>query len=233
MSEPSPFDAYSIARLTGGMDRVLDTALVVLVQTGRVRVRRNGRLTVVERSARDEVEQAVLGVIESGYRTAPLVRAGLATDPRLGFVTRRLVEAGQLVPARIGWRRARVGPLVPTASGRRLLEQLRAAPPAWPELAGTGAAEVAVHGWERMADAELRAALFEAEQMVPLPDPYLTDRRTDPRTDPRRASRAGGTAGSTGDGGIGMIPVMGASSGGHGSDGGSDGGGGCGGGGGG
>src|SRR3982750_4043667 len=48
MGEQRLLDVYEVAFLAGGPDRVVDTALVALVETGRVRVQRAGELSVVD-----------------------------------------------------------------------------------------------------------------------------------------------------------------------------------------
>ena len=62
-SVPSDLDVYDIAYLAGGPARVVDTALVALVQTGRVRVHSPGRLATVDLARRHPVEAAVLDAI--------------------------------------------------------------------------------------------------------------------------------------------------------------------------
>lgn len=173
-TDTSQLDVHAAACLAGGTDRVVDTVLTVLVETGRVRVQRDGLLTVLDRRARDEVEAAVLDAIGTrGHRTAGLVRHRAGTDVRLTGLVDRLVAEGQLTARR---RRRGSGPAL-TAAGRRSLRQLRAQPPARGAVAGTSAAAVALHGPARMPDAELRGALFESSRPVRLRRGLLPGRR--------------------------------------------------------
>lgn len=159
-------DVHAAACLAGGTDRVVDTVLAVLVETGRVRVQRDGQLTMLDRRTRDEVEAAVLDAIGTrGHRTAGPVRQRAGTDARLGVLVDRLVADGLLTPRRRRWGAGGPGPTL-TPAGRRALRQLRAEPPVRGATAGTSAAAVALHGPGRMPDAELRAALFESDRPV-------------------------------------------------------------------
>jgi len=114
-----------------------------------------------------------------------MVRVRAAPDERLVRLADRLVREGLLargLARRLGLR----GPaLVPTATGRRVLRQLRAEPPAWKPTSGPSAAQVALDGTGRMADRALHAAVF----VVPRP------RRT-PRRDRLHYYRSGAQADS-------------------------------------
>lgn len=157
-------DVYAIACLAGGTPRVVDTALVVLVETGRVRVTAPGELAVVSLVRRHPVEAAVLDAVgPAGHRSVETVRWRLTTDERILEVPRRLRDAGLLgacgtiAPAlRLSrWR------LAPTYAGRHLLHELRDDPPVDTVAAGTSAMAVALHGRERMPDQALCASIFE------------------------------------------------------------------------
>lgn len=160
-------DVHAAACLAGGADRVVDAALAALVESGRVRVDREGRLTLIERRSRDEVAAAVLDAVGTrGHRTAGLVRQRAGADPRIAAVAGRLVDAGLLAPGRRGRLR-------PTREGRRTLRQLRRTVPPHADgpadlvplsgvPGGSSAARVALHGPPAMPDAELRAALFDS-----------------------------------------------------------------------
>src|SRR5215203_5192803 len=90
-------DLYEVACLAGGPDRMIDAAVVALVDSGRVRVDEDARLTVVEPTRRSGVEAAVLDAIGTrGWRTAGLVRPRAAQDPRVTGVVERLARAGLL-----------------------------------------------------------------------------------------------------------------------------------------
>ena len=157
-------DVYEIACLSGGAIRMVDTALVALVESGRVSVTTPGCLATASLVRRHPVEAAVLDAIgPSGHRSVETVRWRLATDERVLGVDRRLRDAGLLgtggtvVPAarRSRWR------LAPTYAGRHLLHELRDDPPVDTVAPGTSAMTVALHGRERMADQALCAAIFE------------------------------------------------------------------------
>jgi hypothetical protein len=161
---PRTLDVYEIAYLAGGPDRMVDTALVALVQTGRVRVHRPGLLATVTLSRRHPVEAAVLDAVGPiGHRSVDTIRWRLATDERLLEVGRRLQCEGllghthRLVPHLSGGRSSPA----PTHEGRRVLRGLETELPADVVAAGTDAMLVAICGTERMPDRTLRAAIFE------------------------------------------------------------------------
>ena len=73
----------------------MDTALVALVQTGRVRVHCPGQLATVDLTRRHPVEAAVLDAIgPAGHRSIDTIRWRVAGDERLLDVGHRLQEAG-------------------------------------------------------------------------------------------------------------------------------------------
>jgi hypothetical protein len=154
-------DVYDIAYLAAGPDRVVDTALVALVETGRVRVQPPGQLTVAELARRHPVEAAVLDAVGTrGHRSVDVVRWRLADDDRVFAIGRRLVSAGllsrwPLVPRRT--RRASV----PTVAGRQLLRRLAAEPPTDPAWDGGTSVLVALHGRDRLSDELRRSLIFE------------------------------------------------------------------------
>jgi hypothetical protein len=156
-------DVYGIACLAGGQVRVVDTALVALVESGRIRVSAPGCLATVSLARRHPVEAAVLDAVgPTGHRSVETVRWRLATDERVLDVERRLRDVGLLcsggvLPAarRSRWR------LTPTYAGRHLLHELRDDPPEDRVAPGTSAMTVALHGRESMPDQALCAAIFE------------------------------------------------------------------------
>jgi hypothetical protein len=156
-------DVYGIACLAGGQVRVVDTALVALVESGRLRVSAPGCLATVQLARRHPVEAAVLDAVgPTGHRSVETVRWRLATDDRVLDVERRLRDvallcSGGLLPAarRSRWR------LTPTYAGRHLLHELRDDPPVDRVAPGTSAMTVALHGRESMPDQALRASIFE------------------------------------------------------------------------
>ena len=162
-------DVYDIACLSGGPDRVVDTALVALVQSGRVRIHRPGQLATVALSRRHPVEAAVLDAVGPiGHRSVDTIRWRLATDERLVGITRRLQRDGllghthRLVPHLSGGRSSPA----PTHEGRRVLRRLEAQPPADDVAPDTDALLVALHGTERLPDRGLYAAAFAAVRTV-------------------------------------------------------------------
>jgi hypothetical protein len=160
----SDLDLYDIAYLAGGPERAVDTALVALVQTGRIRVHSPGSFAAVGLSRRHPVEAAVLDAIgQAGHRSVDTILWRLADDERLLSVEDRLRKAGLLRRGRWLGRRHTVDRrlMVRTAAGRRTLRRLSLEPPADLVAAGTDAMAVAVGGKASLRDRELSAAVFE------------------------------------------------------------------------
>jgi len=162
-------DVYEIACLAGGPDRVVDTALVALVESGRVRIHRPGQLAAVDLSRRHPVEAAVLDAVGTvGHRSADTIRWRVAGDERLLDVVQRLQREGllgrthRLVPHFSGGRSSPA----PTSEGRRVLRELEAHPPADQTAPATDAMQVALCGTEQLPDREFRAAIFEPGRTV-------------------------------------------------------------------
>lgn len=146
-------DVYEVAYLAGGCDRVVDTALVALVRTDRVRVHSPGELATADLTRRHPVEAAVLDAIgPSGHRSVDTIRWRLRDDARIEDVRRALQDDG--LTARARWRRHRQS--LPTPAGRRLVGQLRAE-----RAAGADEWRVALDGREAMPDQALGASIFE------------------------------------------------------------------------
>src|SRR3712207_7115736 len=120
-------DVYEAAHLAGGPARVVDTAVVALVRSGRVRVHSSGELATAELVRRHPVEAAVLDAIgPAGHRSVDTIRWRLAGDERIGDVDRRLRQRGLLRPrGPLAFLRREAAPVSPTRSGRRLLARLR------------------------------------------------------------------------------------------------------------
>ena len=150
-------DVYEIAFLAGGVQRVVDTALVALVESGRVRVHAPGELAAAGPARRHPVEAAVLDAVGTrGHRSVDTIRWRLTGDERLTGLGRSLASAGLLrrtLRGRTTW--------VPTRAGRQALHELAAQPPVDRALDGGSAMQVALRGREAMPDAGLRAAIFE------------------------------------------------------------------------
>ncbi|MCF6507084.1 TIGR04222 domain-containing membrane protein [Blastococcus sp. MG754426] len=148
-------DLYEFAFLAGGRERVVDTAVVVLVESGRLRVHPPGELSMVEAFRRHPVEAAVLDAVGArGHRSVDTIRWRSVNDDRITGLARRLADAG-LLRRRSLHRRGR---WAPTRAGRALL---RRGPLADPSLDGGSAVLVAQHGRAAMTDTALRSAVFE------------------------------------------------------------------------
>jgi hypothetical protein len=216
-------DLYDVAYLAGGPDRVVDTAVVALVRSGRVRVHTPGQLATADLSRRHPVEAAVLDVVgPKGHRSVDTIRWRSCTDERLLDVGRGLQRAGLLgrfgavLPLKRGPRQK----LAPTRAGRRVLEEY-----ADRSLGDVEATRVALGGRSAMGDAKLRAAIFEPPDTTPLIPRMRRPSRRDLRNDPELAAQWAGAHGVAGG-----IYLGGAFDGGGGFDGGGLGGGGDGGG---
>jgi hypothetical protein len=203
-------DLYDIAFLAGGPARVVDTALVALVASGRVRVHSPGELAVADLARRHPVEAAVLDAVgPQGHRSVETIRWRLTEDVRLLDLGRRLSADGLLRSRRVRGRGDR-SPWTTTGAGRRALRHMTTTPPPDTVADGTSALRVALHGREAMPDGTLRTAVFER----PSPPPSvgaadtLRRRRDAEHADPVRAAYetrsvlGGGAAlGGFGDGG--------------------------------
>jgi hypothetical protein len=165
----SDLDLYEIAYLAGGAERAVDTALVTLVQTGRIRVHSPGRFAAVGLRRRHPVEAAVLDAIgQAGHRSVDTILWRLADDERLLDVEDRLRKAGLLRRGRWLGRRHTVDHrlIVRTVAGRRTLRRLSAEQPTDLVAPGTDAMAVALGGQERLGDRALCAAVFEGPREV-------------------------------------------------------------------
>jgi hypothetical protein len=203
MTHPA-LDVYDVAFLAGGTDRVVDTAVVALVRSGRLRVHSPGQVATADPSCRHPVEAAVVHAVGPvGHQSVDTIRWRLVGDDRLLDVGRRLHHAGLL--GRLGALGARSGArrgLVPTRAGRRTLHEHAE------RSSGDETMRVALGGREAMVDAGLRAAVFEPPDTTP---PRLPRRRGGSRDeqihDHRLAAdraRAQGIAGvGSRDGGLG------------------------------
>lgn len=207
-------DLYDVAFLPGGPDRVIDTALVAPVESGRVRVHAPGELAVVHPGRQHPVEAALMDAVGTqGHRSVDTIRWRLAGDDRLRERERTLAAAGLLRRRPTLVRRAAAAGRATTSSGRRaLLEARRAAP--MPALDGGAAMTVALDGREALPDTALRQAIFE-RPVPPLPRSSGLGRRLRAavRRDPEHgiyrtqhtamggAAATGFFAGGAGDGG--------------------------------
>jgi hypothetical protein len=170
-------DVYEIAFLAGGPDRVVDAAVVALVESGRVRVHAPGQLAVVDPTRRHPVEAALLDAVGTrGHRSVDTIRWRCGRDERLTGLGRSLAAAGLLRRAlrgRAGWSATR--------TGRTTLRRLTAQPPADRALDGGSAVLVALRGREAMTDSALRAAIFDRPALPEATGPGLGRRLREAR----------------------------------------------------
>ena len=198
---PTDLDLYDIAYLAGGPDRVVDTAVVALVRSGRLRVHSAGQLATAELSRRHPVEAAVLDAVgPTGHRSVDTIRWRMIDDDRLLDVGRRLQRdhllgrIGAVFPRGRGGHRA----LAPTRAGKRVLHDH-----AERMLGDPEATRVALGGREAMTDTKLRAWIFEPPDTTPVIPPARRWTRRDYTDDPSVAAyRTGGIShgGAYGDG---------------------------------
>jgi len=171
-------DVYDIAFLAGGAARVVDTAIVVLVETGQVRVFAPGEFAVVEPGRSHPVEGAVMDAVGTrGHRSADTVLWRTAGDERLAGLGASLAAAG-LLRRRPFARTKSGGPTWSTTkAGRQALLHAREHPPADRALDGGSALAVALDGRQAMPDPARRAEIFERPR-PPLPRTSGMPRRT-------------------------------------------------------
>jgi hypothetical protein len=180
-------DLYDIAGLAGGPDRVVDTALVALVEAGRIGVHSPGQLATTDLVRRHPVEAAVLDAVgPTGHRSVDTIRWRVHDDDRLLEVCHRLQRAGLLgrtgavVVLLHGHRRA----LAPTRAGRRILRELRDRAAAGGQ---TELVRVALEGPHQPGN-RLRTEIFERpETTLPPPRPGHRSRGVD-HSDPHLAA---------------------------------------------
>src|SRR5688572_19271141 len=185
-------DVYDIAFLAGGPARVVDTAVVALLRTGRLRLHSPGQLATADLSRRHPVEAAVLDAVgPTGHRSIDTISWRVVEDERLLDIGRRLRRAGLLGRAAgvvglvHGDRRA----LAPTRAGRRTLRAAQERPATGdPEIV-----RVALGGREAMTDQRRRHEIFERPTTALEPGgPGRRSRGID-HSDPRLAAyRTGG-----------------------------------------
>jgi hypothetical protein len=155
-------DVYDVAHLAGGLPRVVDTAVVSLLERGRLRVDDSGRLHAVGSTPGRPVESAVLDLAgQRPRRSIASMRLRAQEDPRLTGVADRLVAAGLLRRNPLAGLSSSWPAHLRTAAGRRVLDEWRAAPPAG------SSTDVALGGAERMADRALYEAVFGAVAWAP------------------------------------------------------------------
>lgn len=200
-------DLYDLAYLAGGPERVVDTAVVALVRSHRLRIRFPGQLATADLSRRHPVEAAVLDAVgPRGHRSVDTICWRLAEDERLLDVGRRLRSDGLLgrLGAVVTGLRGHPRALAPTRAGQRALRELGEGS----AIGDPEAVRVALGGRAAMADAQLRAGIFEPPVTTLAPPGARRSRHDVDHSDPRlRAYRTGaqgvagtGTAFMFGDG---------------------------------
>lgn len=157
-----PLDVYDMAVLAGGLPRLVDTVLVAMVESGRVRVDASGEFHADATSSSHPVEAALLDAVGTrGYRSVDGIGARFLHDRRLDQEFRHLTSDGlvrRAYPARlVGKTHAHT-----TAAGRRALQQFADRPPA----DGGNAVTVALHGRDAMPDHRLRDEIFAPRSVV-------------------------------------------------------------------
>jgi hypothetical protein len=191
-------DLYEVAYLAGGPRRVVETAVVALVEGGRLRVDRStGRLHVVDPRRRHPVETVVLDALGPRGRPVCGVVWRARSDPRLATVADGLARDGLLT--RRGAVDAREPPFWTlsglTRAGRAALRQVRQDPPSPPVAGGSAALAVALAGPSAWG-AELHTAVFD-----PPPPDTVPPSRADARAARyRHVPYAGGADGGWGGG---------------------------------
>ena len=163
-------DVYEAAVLAGGLPRLVDTVLVALVESGRIRVHAPGELATAHPLRRHPAESSVLDAVGTrGHRSVDTIRWRLAGDERLLAVGRQLRADGLLRRHPLGflppWREAHVR----TARGRAVLRGLTAQPPADPASDGGSAVLVALHGRDAMPDRRRCAEIFQRHETALAP----------------------------------------------------------------
>jgi hypothetical protein len=195
VSARSDLDVYDIAFLAGGPVRVIETALVVLVESGRVQIHAPGELATADPTRRHPVEGAVLDAVgDKGHRSVDTIHWRLEGDERLTGLAGPLTAAGllrrRLRPGHAAW--------TPTHAGQRTLVGLAAHPPADRALDGGSALAVALHGRGGMADRRLCSEIFERSVTTLGPPGHRRSHDID-HSDPRLAAyRTGGAAAAAG-----------------------------------
>ncbi len=175
-------DVYDMAILAGGLPRLVDTALVALVESGRVRVEPSGQFRALTWSSPHPVEAAVLDAVGTrGHRLAETIRWQVLRNRRLDQEFQHLTSDGlvrrTLLSRLVGRTHAHT-----TAAGRRALRQFGERPPV-----GGSAVDVALGGRAAMSDARLRDEIFERPPVVL---PPRRDRQPSRTVDPSRLSGA-------------------------------------------
>jgi len=156
MTPVSELDAYEIAYLCGGPERVALTAVAAMARDGRIRISRTRhRVQVVHRRGSQPVERAVLDAVpDSGKVLGPLL-ADVAHSPAVAELIEGLRRGGL-----VGHHSLAGHPHL-SAAGRRVRKDLEDS-----STEVRGARRVAVLGTAGIADAGLRG-IFEAPDPPP------------------------------------------------------------------
>ena len=207
---PTSCGVLDVAQLAGGLPRVVDTAVVTLLESGRLQADASGRLSAVGRRTGRPVDDAVLDLAGSRpRRTVVPLRLLAPEDARLRAVAERLVAGGLLRRNPFAVLSGSLPAHQLTAAGRRVLAEWRRAP-GGRVAAGSSTVAVALDGPAAMADRALRDRVFTSGGA--------------PTAFRRRAWQGGAGAGALGWGGSSWSGNGGGGFGGGGSDGGCGGG---------
>jgi hypothetical protein len=143
-------DVYAVACLAGGPVRAVDTAVVALLDDGRLRVEETGELSTVALRYTSPVEAAVLDAVgRRARRSVHTVRFRCAGDDRLSALVDGLVGAGLLRGARPGRSPRATGP------GRLVLREARA------RARDSAPWRVALDGLDALPGQALRRRVFD------------------------------------------------------------------------
>ncbi|MBN1091527.1 TIGR04222 domain-containing membrane protein [Blastococcus sp. TML/M2B] len=173
-----PLDVYDAAVLAGGVPRLVDTALVALVEAGHVRVEPSGEFRAEATSSGHPVEAAVLDAVAGrGHSSVDQIHGRLVREQKLAPELQRLTAAGLVRRATLSRLVRHTSAYTPTAAGRRALRSFAE----HTQDAGSNAAQVALHGRETMPDRRLHDEIFVRAAAVPVP---RRDRQNSRAVDP-------------------------------------------------
>jgi hypothetical protein len=157
MSAPGSRDPYALAFLAGGPMRAVDTAVVTLLEDGRLRATDTGELSTVRLRYAHPLEAAVLDAVGRRVRrSVHTVRFRCVADERVAAFADQLAEQGLVRrPRGLPVPRRQRTEWTTTAAGERLLREARTDP------SGEIPLRVALDGLDALPDQQLRKRVFE------------------------------------------------------------------------